>query len=334
MRRVLTTVGWLVIAAAVTGCSPTSGGSQSPGAAEIAPDSTEASTGPHDQFAGAWRLVRIERFDESGELAEPPVEDRVGYLMYDPAGYMGVTLMQPDRAAYAADEPTPDEALTALQTYTSYFGRFTVNESEGYVTHHLEGSFNPRGTGADNQRFYRFEENRLVLQPPVNEAGIRSELSWERMPDLADDDLTDTHRRLFGFYRIESVQRTVDGDLLPVEEVAQYDTGYIIYAPSGHMAVHLMRPGRQIPEGQAVTPAAALDAVASYASYFGPFSVHEDERYLVHHRIGNKTPSGTGTDAQRFYELTDTHLMLRPPPGIDGDGRTTQGIIGWVLISD
>ena len=331
MRNVVITMTWLSAIAVVTGCADTSAPVE-PAALESS--SSEPLASPNDAFAGAWSLVRIERRDEAGELTEPVIEDRVGYLIYDPAGYMGVTLMQPDRALYAAENPTPDEALAALRTYTSYFGRYTVNEADGYVTHHLEGSFNPRGTGADNQRFYRFEDNRLVLQPPVSDTGIRSEISWERLPDLPEGELTDTHRRLFGFYQIESVKRTVDGEPAPIEEVAQYETGYIIYAPSGHMAVHLMRPGRPTLAGPQATPEEALGATETYASYFGPFSVNEDEGYLVHHRIGNKTPSGSGTDAQRFYELTDTHLNLRPPPGTDDDGRTTQGIIGWVRISD
>ncbi len=331
MRNISITATWLLALVALAACADTSAPVEP---VAIDTPSLEPSVRDTDPFAGAWSLVRIERRDAAGELTEPVDEDRVGYLIYDPAGYMGVTLMRPDRPLYAGDAPTPDEAQAALSSYTSYFGRYTVNESEGYVTHHLEGSFNPRGTGADNQRFYRFEEDRLVLQPPVSDTGVRSEISWERLPDLPESGLTETHRRLFGFYRIESVNRTVDGETVPIEQVAQYDNGYIIYAPSGHMAVHLMRPERPAIAGPQTTPEEALGATESYASYFGPFSVHEDEGYLVHHRIGNKTPSGSGTDAQRFYELTDTHLNLRPPPGTDDDGRTTQGIIGWVRISD
>jgi len=38
-------------------------------------------------------------------------------------------------------------------------------------------------------------------------------------------------------------------------------------------------------------PEATLAALQTYGSYFGPFSVHEDEGYLVHHRIGNLSPA-------------------------------------------
>ena len=284
------------------------------------------------RLAGAWALKRIERLDANGELIAPAVDDRLGYLIYDATGYMAVTLMQPDREPYADDVPTPEEALAQLGSYTSYFGRYSVNEAEGFVTHHLEGSLNPRGTGADYQRYYALEGSQLTLQPPAGESGARSYITWERLPNISESELTDTHRRLFGFYRIESVSRQAsDGESLAADP---YETAYIIYAPSGHMSVHLMRAGRRPYAGEQPTAEEALTTVETYGSYFGPFSINEDEGYLVHHRIGNENPGASGTDAQRFSELTDTHLTLRPPPSIDNEGREVQSALRWVRISD
>ena len=299
------------------------------------PDMTDEGVteeGPTSQLVGAWSLDRIERRDATGELAGPAIEDRLGYLIYDATGYMAVTLMRPDRASYSEGGPTPEEALAQLGSYTSYFGRYSVNASEGFVTHHLEGSLNPRGSGADYQRFYSVEGDRLTLQPPASESGARSFITWERLPDLPESELTDTHRRLFGFYRIESVSRqTSDGDVILADP---YETAYIIYTPSGHMSVHLMRPGRQPYAGEQPTAEEALMTVETYGSYFGPFSVDENEGYLVHHRIGNENPGASGTDAQRFFELTDTHLTLRPPSSVDTQGREVQSALRWARISD
>ncbi len=47
---------------------------------------------------------------------------------------------------------------------------------------------------------------------------------------------------------------------------------------SGHMAVHWSRQDRPVYTG-APTPEQALQAVETYGSYFGPFSVHEKEGY-------------------------------------------------------
>ena len=117
--------------------------------------------------------------------------------------------MSPDRAPYSEGGPTAEEALAQMGTYNSYFGRFSVNEDEGYVTHHLEGSLDPSGAGSDYQRFFTFSDdgNTLTLQPPPDENGVRSFITWAKLPDLAEAELTETHRRLFGFYRIESITR-------------------------------------------------------------------------------------------------------------------------------
>ena len=287
---------------------------------------------PNDQFAGAWTLVRSERRDADGELIGEPREDRDGYIMYDASGYMGVTIMSRDREAYSEGGPTAEEALAQMGSYASYFGRFSVNEEEGYVTHHLEGGLNPSGAGSDYRRYFTIEGDTLRLQPPASEDGSRSYIYWQRLPDLPESELTDTHGRLFGVYRVESVTRqTTDGE--PVD-ADQYETAYIMYAPSGHMSVHLMRPDRMPYAGDQPTADEALATVLSYGSYFGPFSVNEEEAYLVHHRVGNEDPGQSGTDAQRFFELTDTHLTLRPPVATDDEGREVQSTILWARISD
>ena len=322
--KLITLLG-LVVLSACSGSAP---------AAEIAEETPLldiATADSKSQLAGAWTLVKIERFDADGELLAPPIEDRLGYIIYDPAGYMGVTIMQPDRQPYAGQR-TPEEALAAYSTYSSYFGTFTVNEAEGFLTHHLEGSLNTRGVGSDYKRFYTLSGNRLTLQPPAGANGNKTQLTWEKLPDLPESELTETHKRLFGFYRIESISRQiVDGESLPAN---QYETAFIIYSPSGHMAVHLMRPGREPYAGTRPTPDEALAAVQTYGSYFGPFSVHEDDGYLVHHQIGNLSPRRTYTDAQRFYELTDSHLTLRPPAGTNREGRQVQSALRWARISD
>ena len=247
--------------------------------------------------------------------------------MYDGA-HMGVVIQQEGRQPYAGDRRTPEEALAAVTTYTSYFGTYSVNEGAGYVTHHVKGSLSPRGTGADNQRLYEFGENQLALKPPRGAAGVQLRIVWEKMPDRAA--LTPEARRFLGFWEIDSVERkTLGGESLPAD---QYAEGYIIYTPSEHMAVHLMRPDRQPYAENRPTPAEAEAAMRSYASYFGSFTVHTDEAYVLHRRTGNVGSNGVGVDAQRFYEFRDNQLILKPPVATV-DGRQVQSYIHWNRIS-
>jgi hypothetical protein len=304
-------------------------------------DTTSALT-EQRQFAGAWSLARIERRDAEGELLSEPIEDRLGYIIYDAAGYMGVTIMHPDRIPYSENEPTADEALAQLGTYMSYFGRFTVNKAEGTVTHHLRGSLNPNGSGSDYKRFYSFTEGSMTLQPPPREDGSKTFLTWKRLTDLPMSELTDTHRKLFGAYRVESVSRhTRDGYALPAD---QYEAAYLLYAPSGHMSVYLMRASHEPYSGDRPTAEEALVVAKTYDSYFGAFSVREilgcitcpgprDQGYFIHHRVGSVNPGGSGADVRSHYELTDSHLTLRPPLRTDNEGRQVQSVLRWMRLS-
>ena len=326
---------WLALASALfwSGCADPTSTSQAldePGASSPAADAT---ADPRTPFVGNWELVRVERFGPDGErqpTPDPPAfgsDGAVGYIMYDAAGHMGVVIMQAGRPTYAGDAPTPEEAVGALRSYSSYFGTYTVNEAEGYLTHHLQGNVRPPGASNDNQRFYELSGDELVLMPPVGDSGVRSRIVWRRVPDLPDSEVTDTHRRLFGFYEFTRIERTVGGEPVPAD---QWDRAFIMYMPSGHMAVHIMRPERPVYTG-APTPEEALGALQTYGSYFGPFSVNEEESYLIHHRVGHLNPGQAGSDAQRFFELTETTLTLRPPAGMT-DGRETQASIIWTRL--
>ena len=151
---------------------------------ERMPDIADATPAYH-RFVGFWTLISQERRALSGEvLASNP--GQTGVIIYTAAGYMAVHMMQPNRKRYAAAQATPDEALAALRTYTSYFGPFSVHDK--YVVHHRIGMINPGQIGTDAQRFYEFRGNRLLLRTPVSTVDGRQEqglITWERLGDRA-----------------------------------------------------------------------------------------------------------------------------------------------------
>ena len=290
------------------------------------------------QFAGAWSLDRIEQHDAGGERLSSPVEDRLGSLIYDAMGYVGLTIVAPDEASASADGSTPDGALTPSGGYLSYFGQFTVDEADGIVTHHVAGSLHPNGAAAEYRHSYTLNEDRLTLRLPPAPDGSAATLFWVRQPHLPASELTGRHGQLFGAYRIESVSRhTTDGYDV---EIDQYDDGYLFYTPSGQMSVHLVRSGRARDPGE---QPAVDEALLRSVHYVGPFSVHEvagcitcpgprDQGYLIHHPAGNEGSSSSATEVRRYFELTDTHLTLRPPVHMDEEGREVITAFRWARV--
>lgn len=287
------------------------------------------------RFVGTWKLVSIEQLGPKGELLSSPAPpafgspNPVGFIIYDPAGHIGATIMQSGRQKYAGAQPTPEEARAALVSYTAYFGTFTVNEAEGVVTHHVQGSLNPNDTGSDQKRFFEFSDNRLILKSPRGATGAQSRFIWERVPDLPK--LTPTHRRLIGFWKqVSSERRKFDGELFRSNPPR---AGFLILTAAGQMAVHLMQPGRKKYAAAQPTPEEAQVALSTYASYFGPYAVHETERFEVTRQIGTINPGQVGMNAQRHFEFVgDKRLILKPPPE-RLDGQQVQGFITWERVS-
>ncbi len=279
----------------------------------------------NDQFAGTWKLISQETRDAKGQVVPPAAnagtEGRIGFIVYDPAGYMGVVIQQGGRQKFASNQPTPPEARAAMGSYTSYWGSFAVNEAESVVTHQTWGALNTGMSGTDQRRHYAFSGNRLTLQPPAGANGNQASLTWERVPDLPS--LTPTHRRLIGFWKeISYERRDAKGELITSNPG---QTGFIVYTASGNMMVHMMQPYRRRNEGAQSTAEETMANFRSYISYFGTYTIHDPEKYVVHHLMGMTNPGSVGADFQRFFEISGRRLILRPPTPANGG----KDVITW-----
>ena len=328
MRRSL--LAPIVLAGVVAFCEFPTDAAQ--GNAPNRPSATRTSTrpSPKDRFVGTWKLVNTEQRNARGEVippasAAPGNPNRTGYIIYDPTGYMAVSIMPVGRTKYVGAQPTDDEAKAAITGYAAYFGTFSVNEAEGIVTHHLQGSLNP-GMAPDQKRFFEFSGKRLSLKPPRASNGNQSRLTWERIPDLPNP--TAEQRRFFGFFKLVSNERRNETGELVLSNPGQ--RGYIIYTPAGFMMVHMMQPDRKPYSGVQPTPEEARQALRTYTNYFGPFYIHETDGYVVHDQVGTLNMGRNGPNPlQRFYQLSGTRLMLKPPATFTPDGHTVQGTITW-----
>ena len=125
------------------------------------------------RLIGSWRHIgsTVNGQPRPGQVAHPK-----GIIIYDAHGHMACQVA-PDRGvSKAADKPTGEEAIAALDGHIAYFGTYSVDENARTVTHHRQGSVQP-GDKGDLVRGYEFSGNQLILRP----LGTKTEVIWERI---------------------------------------------------------------------------------------------------------------------------------------------------------
>jgi hypothetical protein len=141
-----------------------------------------------DRFVGTWRLVSFVGHRADGGEATDFGRSPRGCLMYTKGGRMSVHITHSDRTPFKSGDPfraSLEELKEAFDRYFGYFGTYTVDESAGTVTHHVEGASYPNYVGKDQRRSFTWQGNRLVLSTPPERAGGADATyvaTWEREP--------------------------------------------------------------------------------------------------------------------------------------------------------
>lgn len=145
-----------------------------------------------DYFLGAWKLVSTERRYPDGRTMPFPDfgSDAVGFLLYSPSGHMCAQLMKPGRPHWTVGEaPTPSEATSALDGFTSYCGTFELREHEQTIVHHPETAWSPNWVGTNQRRRYHlvsadrffFRGTEQEKQKNGTEIPVLWTITWERL---------------------------------------------------------------------------------------------------------------------------------------------------------
>jgi hypothetical protein len=137
-----------------------------------------------ERFVGTWKLVSYE--NRSGDQVTYPLgKDPVGYILYNRDGYMAVAIMASKRRRFSSSDPMSvptEEMVAAASAYISYCGKYEVTEDK--VIHLVEVSLIPNWAGEKLERFYKFEEDKLMLSTlPMIFDGKQQigHLTWKRM---------------------------------------------------------------------------------------------------------------------------------------------------------
>ncbi len=138
----------------------------------------------HNPFLGTWRLISWENRDETGKLGYPLGPGAVGYITYTADGYIFAQIMAAERAPLATQNPfggADAEAAAAARSHMSYCGSYEVRNEE--IVHRVAVSDFPNWVGGAQRRFYKFEDEKLILSAPpfqTKKGEITTFLIWER----------------------------------------------------------------------------------------------------------------------------------------------------------
>ena len=127
-----------------------------------------AASGVAQRIVGAWQLVtRTVRRSDGTVLADSVLgEEPLGRLYYDASGVVSLQMMRLGRSAAIGKPTDPKDSANArvILGYDSYFGRYTVDERAGTITHRVEGSLFPEDLGKDFVRGFTLDGDTLTLK--------------------------------------------------------------------------------------------------------------------------------------------------------------------------
>ena len=133
------------------------------------------------QLVGDWALV-------SAGAPNPdikPFGPNDGFATFQPNGRFSLQLILSDLPKFASNnraKGTPDENKAVVQGSISYFGTYSVNETDGTVTLHIERCSFPNWNGTDLKRIITsLTGEELKYTNPAASVGGAAELAWKRV---------------------------------------------------------------------------------------------------------------------------------------------------------
>ena len=141
-----------------------------------------------DSFVGVWKLISCDAIRKNGSVLPIYGKNPIGRLYYDAAGNMSVHMMKSGRINFKDQtkfHATHSEMRAAYESYEAYFSTYQVDEENRVINHTVLGGLFPHWTGTIQARYYKFDENRLVLSTaPIDSVSKQKTivtLVWERL---------------------------------------------------------------------------------------------------------------------------------------------------------
>ena len=128
-----------------------------------------------EELVGVWKVVSFADTLSNGGMYYQLGENPSGGLVYTADGFMSLHIAREPRPKFAEGyaNATPEEMRAALEAYVAMYGRYSLNEDECVVTHHVLGCNWPDMIGANMVRPFELSGDTLTLKPePWEQDGV------------------------------------------------------------------------------------------------------------------------------------------------------------------
>jgi hypothetical protein len=128
-----------------------------------------------EQLVGVWQVKSFADSLSDGGTYYQYGENPSGGILYTADGFMSLHLAREPRPTFADgyQQATPAEMRSALEAYVAMYGRYSFDEQECVVTHHVLGCNWPDMIGANLVRPLELSGDTLTLKPaPFEQDGV------------------------------------------------------------------------------------------------------------------------------------------------------------------
>ena len=132
------------------------------------------------RLLGTWKLISAVREEKpSGIKSDLFGPNPTGFLNYSADGRMLTLIVRGDRKRPTGYPIVPEDAAGLFRSLMSYAGTWELRDDE--VVHYVDASANEIWTGTEQQRFYKFDGDRLSLSTPMSADPIDGKISVRRL---------------------------------------------------------------------------------------------------------------------------------------------------------
>ena len=120
-----------------------------------------------EELVGVWQVISLADSLPDGSVFYQFGEKPTGGIVYTADGFMSLQLARDPRPTFAEGyaNATPEELKNVHESYVAMYGRYSLNEQECVVTHHILGSNFPDMIGTNQVRPFELSGDNLTLKP-------------------------------------------------------------------------------------------------------------------------------------------------------------------------